>query len=376
MNEFGTGLKVFRLRTKDDDSNTRAYLTQARMTELMDLGVSTKQLGHWESGERIIRHTDRPTLLALIAILHQYDGIRSLDEANTWLQSGGYSALTATEIREIDAQWSQPAKTESGSNTAVGTIVSFRALHEWLDTIFDWSGADAHARSSWAGMFIWSITSVSKRLTPHHFVLISGFIVVWIAAIFLMVPILQWPLTDSSGRQEAIILFAVGWMVTPLLLAMFTEADLNPSLTETKQSPIVLFQLKVTGAVVGFGTVFLILLLFAIGWFYISLPQLSWGWRFAILLPLLFGHISARRISADRLKMYDGVLRTHSADKWFLLTFLGIGPLIAVVILLEYPLLENPAIGVGFFLVLLAIALWERHKQRPPSHFDPHNHSE
>ena len=366
MSAFGTRLKELRFRTKDPKPTTRTYLTQARLAELMDIGISGKLVGHWESGEREIKHTDRWTLQTLIQVLHHNEGIQSLQEANEFLQLGLYSPLSEDEIRVINLQWLvEHHRNESRSNDSSHRIFSWQSAYDWLDSIFLWSQADAHARTSWAGMFIWSLSSFTKQLTPHSLLTIIGVIFMWVVAAWCLVPILQWPLATSRERQQAILLFITAWFSLPLLLTLFAEADNSTIPEEVEKPKTILFMLKFTGALVGCNMMVLLLIFVAIGWYYLTLPSMLWGWRFAVLLPLLMGHIGARRIPADRLNMYDGTLQVHSADKVFLGAYLLAGPLVGIFILWWYPFLANPAVGTSLLLVGIGIALWERQKQRP-----------
>jgi hypothetical protein len=92
--------------------------------------------------------------------------------------------------------------------------------------------------------------------------------------------------------------------------------------------------------------------------------RLVWS---AAAAPLLLGHIAARRIPADRVKLYDGVLRVHPVDYSFLAMYLLTGLLLGVGLYWGYRFWANPAVGASFLLVMLGVALWERQKKRPLS---------
>jgi hypothetical protein len=108
--DFGTLLRYYRKTTTDKDGYRGGSLSQERLAEL--LYEKTGQQFHrnkiekWEKGQSFIHHQDeRNVLVGLIGILHDYWGIKTLDEANRFLEVGGYRALNAEEISNIDTLW-------------------------------------------------------------------------------------------------------------------------------------------------------------------------------------------------------------------------------------------------------------------------------
>lgn len=365
MSDFGKHLQHYRLKTVDPNSDPSKPLTQEELAEMVS--VHEKMISFWETGTRKISYRRRDLQIGLVKVLHTYGGIQTVDEANGLLLLGRYDPLSAEECQEIDAKWMAAPPTTSPivSPPVLPQAIfypSWGAVYDWLNGFFRWSEADDHARMSWAGMVIWSLGVVNGRLTPDHFLTLLIASLLWIAAIWLLVPALQWPLTPQSVLQEAVARFMGGWFGLPLLLALFTKAD---GLAQDQQPWAKLLFLKFTGALVGFNLVALLLLIAAAGWYYLLLPPLLWGWRVAAVLPLLLGHIAARRIPADRLKMYSGKLQAHTVDYWFLGMYLLTGLLVGVVLYGGYRFWLNPAVGTSFLLVVLGVALWERQKKRP-----------
>ena len=363
MTEFGECLKQHRLKTKDTDSSSSSYLTQAQLADLMSrtVPVDSRMISFWETGRRKIHYSERSTQLCLIQVLHKHGGIQTVDEANELLRLGRYDVLSAAEMQEINRAWAAPVA--MAAPHAVHRP-SWPMVYAWLDGVFRWSEADDHARMSWAGMVIWSLGVVNGRLSPDHFLAFLAACLLWIAAIWLLVPALQWPLTPQPVLQQAVVRLLAGWFGLPLLLALFTKAD---GMEQDQHPRLPLLLLKLTGAVVGFNLVVLLLLMVAAGWYYLLLPPLLWGWRLVVLLPLLLGHIAARRIPVDRLKMYQGELRAHAVDYWFFGMYLLTGLMVGAALFWGYRFWANPAVGTSFLLVMLGIVLWERQKKRPLS---------
>ncbi|MFW6098137.1 MAG: hypothetical protein ACOC9Z_08665, partial [Chloroflexota bacterium] len=338
-----------------------------------DMGFTGTNVGHWENGRRAIKHQDRLLLRRLIIVLHRYGGLQTLDEANAMLESGFYSRLTLEEAAEIDATWAE--EMEGGSRDAhptplspVAIVVSPEAVYESFDAVFRWSEADEHARSSWAGMLLWSMATLAKRLTLDSFFRVLAYLFLWAVTALMIAPILSWPLSEPSLRQRAALLFALAPLVTPLAIAMLTSPDAPAdSTTEALDGRRELFLLKLMGAVVGFGIIALTLFFLALGAYYVGFvgEAASWGWRLAAGGALLLAHVGARRIPADRYRLHNGKVWLHKTDITFLLAFLLSGAAVGALVYRYYDIMASPATGLSVAVVAAAYALWERQKRDP-----------
>lgn len=365
--EFGAFLKYYRQRTLDP-TKKGICLTQARLAELADCGISGAMVGHWETGQRTIKHQDRTILCTLIKVLHQYGGIATLSEANELLEKGLYSRLAPEEIQEINPNWFTERAEPSSfplPQSPITVILSLKTVTEWLDGVFRWSEADNHARSSWAGMFIRCLSAVIDRITIDSWFNFLMAVILWIGASLLMIPILQWPLDNPVTRVRASILFAVAFVSVPSLIALLTVSDLPvDQLENTRQQKQTHFLLKLTGAVVGFSMMATLLFLLTLGIFYLEQSLSSYWWAFTLLAPLFMSYIGARRIPADRYKMY-GRLQLHPADPLFLAVFLLLGSGIGIFVYAGYEVLTNKVVGMSFLMILTGTALWYRQKRSP-----------
>lgn len=356
--EFGALLQYHRKRTFDPQRG--GYLTQARLAEFAACGISGTTVGHWETGERTIKHQDGFILQRLITVLHEYGGLDTLDEANLLLESGLYSRLTPEEVQGVNLEWLQKQRQDERESLTIAFTV--QDIYEWFDTLFHWSEADAHARSSWAGMVIWTLSKLGDRASSLRWFRLLRFLSLWWLASWLAVPLLQWPLADPQKRVNAAILFAVATLVLPLGVALWSPSDAPSDQGKaTSRQRQTTFLLQLAGAAVGFNSVAAVLLFLTIGYFYLDGTVPAWGWRISLLAPLLMAHVGARRIPADRYKMYGGTIQLHPADLPFLITFLLIGVALAAFVTIGYDILASKATGAGFLVAATGLVLWHRH---------------
>lgn len=393
--EFGRLLRKYREQATAPFDGKR--LTQESLAglleEMADLPLSPATISNWESDKHPIKSNDRQTLIGLISVLNKCNGIHSLDEAQELLFAGNYRALDSNEIGQINPNWLDdsehsvehlqhsegrviqidgdyfsgdkyetyegPVVQTNTGNVTIINIISLKTIKEWLATYFRWDEADEHARSSWAGMVIWSFSTFVERFA-QNILLYCISILMWIATIWLIIPILQWPLDDPEARRIACVKVASGLIGIPIALALLTTPD-NFELfaIESGQQKSTMFFLKWTGALVSFFVFSIFLLVVAIIWFYVALPPINvWLLRMFVLLPLFMGYVVARRIPADRYKMFEGVLKRHPADKLFFIVFFVAALLVPAAIYYWYNFLAERAVGLTILLLIIGIVLW------------------
>lgn len=110
METFGTLLNQARLRSKDFKTNrklSQERLTQ-RLNDLLGLHYNRVSFRNWENDANKIHHNDRPLLVGLITVLHEFGGLTDLDAANTLLVAGDYRRLDENELRKVNPQWKMP----------------------------------------------------------------------------------------------------------------------------------------------------------------------------------------------------------------------------------------------------------------------------
>lgn len=104
---FSDLLRVYRERAVDRSSREHVSqdLLAIKLSEKRGLSFNRNHIGKWESGNRIIPADERQTLIDLIAILVEYKGINTLEEANHLLEAGQYRILNDNEASEINVDW-------------------------------------------------------------------------------------------------------------------------------------------------------------------------------------------------------------------------------------------------------------------------------
>lgn len=277
--------------------------------------------------------------------LLQYHRKRTFDP-----QRGGY--LTQARLAEQEQDERQP----------LTVVFSVQSIYEWFDALFRWSEADAYARSSWAGMAIWTLSALGDRASALRWFRLFGFLTLWGLASWLAAPILQWPLADPEKRVRAAMLFAAASIVLPLAIALWSPSDAPADQSKaTSRQRQTTSLLQLAGAAVGFNSVAAMLLFLAVGYFYLGGTVAVWGLRIGLMAPLLMAHVGARRIPSDRHKMYGGTVRLHPADLPFLITFLLAGAALGAFVTIGYDILASKATGAGILGVAAGLALWHRH---------------
>lgn len=254
----------------------------------------------------------------------------------------------------------------TGSGNININVLSLVVAKGWVSQQLRWSEATDHARSSWAGMVIWSLSALMDRLTPLGLLHLLVSLLLWVMTAWLMTPFLNWPLEDAAARFAAALQYAIGSLLIPLFVALLTQADEQTKLClETRRDNFNLLFLKLSGAYVGFHALLGLLWLPVLALYYLEIAVPVWWWQVLVVVPLLFSHITARRIPADRYKMYGVRPQLHPADKLFLPTFVLFGPFLAGFIYLWYDFFANRIVGVVFLFVFIGVALWEQKKRFP-----------
>jgi len=273
-----------------------------------------------------------------------------------WEELVKIANLYLEERRLIGLQKAENLMLRSSSTQLISHAFTPGSVKNWFNELFKWQEADEHSRSSWAGMFIWSLRAISDRFTSSDFLNLTVTLLIWIATAWLVTPLLQWPLENASLREDAAIRFSIASLVIPIAIGLFTQPDTNEFLTITIKQRINVSFLKLTGAFVGFNTFVVLLLVPVLIGYYLGLPTFPACvcWLFA-LIPLLFGHIGGRRIPADRYLMFGRDPRLHVADRFFLGVFLFFGIFVAGFLNLQYDLISDPIMGLTILLLLAAL---------------------
>jgi NB-ARC domain len=100
---FGSYLLYFRNQTKSENGKP---LSQEKMAEAMKrypgIIVSRDQIYKWEKDKSEMRPAERKELIAIIQVLVEYGGIKTILEANLLINAGGLKNLEDEEISQIN----------------------------------------------------------------------------------------------------------------------------------------------------------------------------------------------------------------------------------------------------------------------------------
>lgn len=104
MRTFGEWMAYYRHQSIDPQNGK--HLTQKRVLDLLAEYDPTQlytpgQLSKWESGERKISWQLRDRLLAFVYVFAQCQGLKSKEEANEFLASGGYAPLDEDDLEQL-----------------------------------------------------------------------------------------------------------------------------------------------------------------------------------------------------------------------------------------------------------------------------------
>jgi hypothetical protein len=225
----------------------------------------------------------------------------------------------------------------------------------------NWHEAPDEARTSWAGMTIYSLQRLVNAQMVQRLQNVLASVTLWLATNWLLTPILSWPLADLDDRMWATACFALANLTIPPFVALGTQPDrFELFIPQTWRSWALLWFLKLAGAYVGFGGFAGLTVSLAFLWRQLTAGGLNPAVCGVLaVFPLLFSHIGARRIPYDRYRLY-GELRAHPADRLFLPIYIGFGPLIALFVFLAYPLLTNPLVGFASLVSLISLIWWEQ----------------
>lgn len=383
---FGQRLKRLRLSSQFSDGSR---LTQEKFAEMLFVSVDT--VSHWERNITKISASDRDTLTRLVRSLFICGGIKNVEEANELLNIGLYSALSQLEI---DSIWDKPVKKdntiddmninqgivnnikgnyyeeyhENNSQTTINHYHSAatqsynpRTTAQALISRWNLKPTDPHLDKTISGYVI-HLMNVISELVSLYFPVLFISVVAWGGAAWLMYDLLLWQQWQPELRAWAALRFAIAGALTPILIALNLQANDEEKFDLSERKLIwTLRFLKVTGGLVGFliGAGFLLATTLTMQYW---LTPPSWIPFFGLSCAVFLTIVGAKRIPADRFKMYNK-MQIHPADR----LFFGVGLLgcsvLATITWMFYPLLVLPkykfALLAAMAIVVLSI-LWQR----------------
>ncbi|HMQ52465.1 MAG TPA: helix-turn-helix transcriptional regulator [Anaerolineae bacterium] len=352
----------------------RAGLTQAAVAR--KLGYRTDTLNKWIKGLNRIPDAELQKITEFLLL--------SGEEQQELFHLAGYiavSSLLADQTRAKDG----PAEMKRGSLTSAknpsNRLLSVNylsagffigAFNELGNRAFQWSDAPAEVRASWPGLLLYSLRSVSNRITPRGFLRFTVALFVGAITIFLAAPVLRWPIEEIEARWQAFASYSLATWLVPLLVALLIPYSQPAAIpVQTISQRVNLLVVKFIGALVGFWVFSILGIGCALIWYYCFLPPLPPQIRALLaLVPLLFSYAAAQRIPVDRHQMFAGKVRMHPAD-WLFLGVIGLaGPLSSLFLYTFYGLFTDRLSGpLSIILALIMIAGWEYRRSRSRTRF-------
>lgn len=337
------------------------------------LGYSPSAIYAWRRGE----HLPEPAVIEQLARIFVAEGQADRRWINAFLEKANYgppSAVAALK-RELFGETADAAgyitedrDGDAGVNSAAarGDTLFLGAVRRWGNSFFRWPEASTHDRSSWAGMALYTLRVLTGKITPGGALVVLVGLALWLLTYWLVTPILQWPLLDAGPRQLACLKYAAATLVVPLIVGIATRPDrIEAFALPTVRARATLWFLQLTGALVGFYVFSFVAIGVAMGWYYLGRPSLPPGAAGVLVaVPLFMSYVVARRIPADRYEMFEGKLRPHPADRFFLVVFSLAGPLTALFLYAFYPLLADRAVApIAILAAAILVALSEYRKR-------------
>jgi hypothetical protein len=277
-----------------------------------------------------------------------------------------WGAATAQQLVQTgDTAMKPMATTNRLLSTPVGRPTNGRFwLADWLNQVTGWSDAPDHMRSSWAGMVIWLLNRLGSFINPERVITACVLLLLWLAAGYLLLPLWHWSAVDLTDRLLVLGQAALAFLLLPPVMAWATRPDYDDLIIrETWSQRGRLYFLKWAGALAGFVTFTWLGLGVSLTWHWLAqspLPPLL-GWPL-VGFAVLFSHIAARRIPADRYKMYGHKPTLHEADPYIAIGLLVCSLAFLLFIYLFYDLLLRQEMAVAAIIALLLVAWLEKNR--------------
>lgn len=312
------------------------------------MGFTGAAVSYWESGESKISAEDRIVLLALIKILYQCGGLKTLTEANRFLESGNYRTLDENEARRIFVDGIPASEKTSKSNTLF-LIENFFAVSE-----DEFKSLVAKAKEE--GPDPWwprVIAALMRKVTDRFSITRIAIWWVWVGVLawWLVAPSLRLPFADQSEMLLAMGKYVIGSLIIPLAIGLLVNTKNNEYWKQQSGvNPLLLRLYTYQGAGMGFNLGYFFVYPFALVGYYLNFDSSRWVEIAAVVTGLVLGNMGARVVPHNLWRAY-GRLKLSDGAIFFVVAFLG--PAWGFFFLEFYSILLAPV--TGLLSILLAI---------------------
>ena len=360
MNEFSKLLRNFRESCHDPIFSARR-LSQQKFGELLGnelgaQGYSGAAVSDWERGRSKIHADDRLVLAAIISVLHEAGGLKTINDANQLLEAGNYRALDEGEKQKIfkesvnDAGVKASAPEDQNQKSVLPLLLEnfFSVSQEELRDIT--AKAEDGPPPSWPRILAALLHKASDGFSITLTTI--GWIWVWLIDWWLMAPSLRLPFANEAATIIAMQRYILGTLIVPLLIGLLVDTKNNEYWKrQPKVNPLLLRLYTYQGAGIGFNLGYFFVFPFSLARFYLHLDSVVWVEIAAATLALILGNMGAHVVPHNlwlaygRLKFSDGAI-------FFVVAL--VGPFWGFFFLEFYPILLTPVLGI--LMILLGVS--------------------
>lgn len=317
---FGSLLRSF--RNKCNDPLTGRRLSQERLGALIGEAVGTRYsaqaVSDWERDRSQINKDHRQVLIALVQILRDFGGIRSVDEAERFLAAGNYRGLDREELHQIFGM----EKTEKAAE------IRKRYWHMKFDSFYNWK---------------------------NNLTLISGlkmivWVICWATTYLGFGPVLDFSLRGKTNLVTTAVIWSLTLWILPFVVVWCAPTKLNTP--DGRQTSSTSYFSQAVGTSLGFSlgaTNVLTLALISYNLYLYPWPKLI---TFLFCLwPVVLGGSGGNLVNLH--PSLENRRRTLHTELIFFLILL-IPPLLGVGLYFLHPLLLSRVLGPLLLIVVMS----------------------
>lgn len=364
MAEFGEQLRKFRHQCNDPKS-PHGKLTQEKFGELVgvELGISYSgaAISDWERGKAKIHADNRLVLMAIVKVLYECGGLKTVEDANQLLEAGNYRALDPEEIQEIFKDATGNADPEQ----SIPETKSFKSpIPVFLASLFaipeaEVEGLMAKAQEGptpiWPRVIVFLVRRFSDQFSVFHVLKFFLWVWVWLLTWLLILPSLHWPFLSRESAFLVIVVYAAGSILIPALIGTLTNTKDNKFWKDQQfVSALNLRLYSHQGASIGLHIGYFFIFMTSLLRYNLGLRSVIWVDFIAAAFLLLLGYTGARLIPHNLFSAYK---RLWLKDGYIFFVFFLIGPAWGYFFYEIYDVLLTIALGIFIVLVSITILL-------------------
>ena len=375
MPGFGKLLRSFRQQCNDPEHPGRS-LSQGKLGELLgrELNMrgnySAAAVSDWELSKSKINADQRLVLVSLLKILHRLGGLKNSLEANSLLEAGNYRALNLDETRIIfpkelgTTSFEVPANKSDDNQGKLDFPLGkkFSEFSGELQKLL--AEAEEGPSPSWPRV----IATLLRRLLNYWSVskLVVAMLWIWVGLLTwrLVAPSLRLPFSSRVDAEIALKVYAVGTLVTPLLIGVLANPRHSKFWQEHNLASNFVTQLYTyQGASIGFHLGYFGIFAANLVGYYLHLHFALWFEWIETGIILLWGYLAARLVPYNLWRAYGRLALT---DGWIFFVFLLLGPFWAFFFYQLYPLFLTSLVGglatLFAITLLVLITAWRQYR--------------